>query len=191
MAADYVFPNGVDTMEVLRYAVTAQPDDAKAWYYLGNLYAGLRRTEDAASAWSTAVTLDASLSVAQRNLAVHAHRANDLVQAASRYEAAIAARPSDQTLYRDLAHVLIASGKHGEAITLLEAVPCDGKCRLDMVQLLADTYLQQDNPARALEVLASARFTNREGSSASWATFSKAHLARGRKHLEAGELEQA
>lgn len=191
ITADYVFPKGADALAILDYAVTAQPDDARAWYYLGNLYAGLNRTDDAASAWTCAVTLDPLLGVAQRNLAVHANRGNDLNQAKLRYEAAIAARPGDQTLYRDLAHILIALKKAGDAIALLETTPLAGNPRLDIVQLLADTYLHQDNPARALETLAAARFTNREGNSASWATFSKAHLVQGKKHFDSRAYDAA
>ncbi|MBI5093304.1 MAG: DUF5107 domain-containing protein [Candidatus Hydrogenedentes bacterium] len=189
--ADYVFLKRPESLPVLQYALSVQPNDARAWLYLGSLYAGLNQTGVATGAWKRAVEIDSALSVAHRNLAVDAwRRAKNLPEAEAQFRAAIAAAPDDQTLYRDLAHVLVEQNRADEAITVLETMPQHDR-RLDVIQLLADTHLRQDAPANALKVLASTRFTNREGSRATWITFSSAHLMQGRKRFDANEYKAA
>jgi tetratricopeptide (TPR) repeat protein len=40
--SDYCFPNKLEEIKVLQYAIAADPTDDKAFYYLGNLWFGLR-----------------------------------------------------------------------------------------------------------------------------------------------------
>ncbi len=39
--SDYCFPNKLEEIKVLQYAIAANPSDDKAFYYLGNLWFGI------------------------------------------------------------------------------------------------------------------------------------------------------
>ena len=107
---DYIFPSRPEAVEVFKYAIEKNPDDAYAHLHLGNLYCHLGRVSEAVRHWQRAVNLDPSLSVAFRNLGLYAWAVeNDLSKAEKFYRNAIAARSKDQALYRDLADILFAA----------------------------------------------------------------------------------
>jgi len=172
---------------VLQHAISENPDDARAHAYLGNLYAGLGRFDEAEPEWRRAVEIDSLLSVATRNLGLLAWRLDgDLTAAASWYRAAISARPDDQTLHRDLARILIEQGDADAGIVVLESLPRDEYRRPDVVVLLADTYTVVKRFDDAIALLESTTFTNREGVRDTWEIFSGAHIDRGINRYERG-----
>jgi len=190
--ADYVFPAHTEMIAVLGNALEADPEDAPAHLYLGNLYAGLGRVDEAVEHWESAVRLDPSLSVAHRNLGLTSwKRDNDLTAAVERYRAAIEARPDDQTLYRDLAGVLIDQGQAARAIEVLENTPADAERRADATVLLARTYTDVGRYDDAIALLESTTFTNREGDAGTGQIFYRAHVERGVARMENGESEAA
>jgi len=67
---DYGFPHSLEAMLALRAAVKENPGDASAWYYLGNLYYGKRRHEDAIAAWERSREIDPAFPTVHRNLAL-------------------------------------------------------------------------------------------------------------------------
>ncbi len=69
MPAEYVFPFQNEAIEVLRDAMKANPRDARAPYYLGNLLFDWQPAE-AVRLWETSASLDPSLAIVQRNLAI-------------------------------------------------------------------------------------------------------------------------
>ncbi|MFH1921513.1 MAG: DUF5107 domain-containing protein, partial [Planctomycetota bacterium] len=190
---DFVFPSRPETVDVLEYAVAQNPQDANAHLHLGNLLGGLGRVEEAVAHWEKAAELNPKLSVALRNLGVAAAaRGTDLPKAAEFYRRAIAARPGDQTLYRDLAEILIAEKKRPEAINLLETMPVERMRRADVTIMLAQAYLDEERYTETLDLLDSTPyFVHWEGQDVTWAIFNKASVGRGRKRLDSGELEAA
>ena len=185
---DYVFPSRPETIDVLEYAVRETPDDARAREYLGNLLAGLGRLDEAAQSWREAADRDLSLSVARRNLGLYSWRvAGDLDAAVEWYTAAIVARPSDQTLHRDLAQLHIARHFPTTAIDLLEKMPSTPRRRADATVLLARTYLNVSRYDDAIELLDRTTFSNREGDSDTWTIFSNAHIERGILRLDSND----
>ncbi len=183
MHKDYVFPSRPDAIEVFRYAVGENPDDAHAHLHLGNLYANLGRVEEAAACWRRAADLDSSLSVALRNLGLYAWAAEqDLAKAERLYRQAIVARPKDQTLYRDLADILLATARRPEAIEVMESAPAETIKRADLIIMLAQAYFDEKRYADAIDLLESTPyFVNWEGQSITWDIFNKAHVERGRQ----------
>ncbi|HNQ24195.1 MAG TPA: DUF5107 domain-containing protein [Phycisphaerae bacterium] len=190
---DFDFASHPDSAAVLEYAVTQQPDDAHAHYHLGNLYAHLGRLEEAAEHWRAAGELQPSLSIAWRNLGLYTRVvAKDLTQAATLYGRAIAARPSDQTLYRDRAEILIEDGKRSEAIQSLESMPVDKHRRADVTLLLAQAYWDEQRLDEAIGLLESTPyFVAWEGQATTWIIFNKTHVARGRARYEKGDFAAA
>ncbi len=139
-----VFASRPEEVEILQYAVNEHPSDAQAHLQLGCLLAHLGRVDEALPEWQAAAEPNRTLeqepgidhalrspavfsgrSIAWRNLGLAAAAKNDLAQAAALFRKAIAARPSDQTLYRDLAEILIADGQRPDAIRLLETMPLE------------------------------------------------------------------
>ncbi len=190
---DCIFPSRPEELDVLNYALGANPGDASAHLHIGNLYAHLGRPAEAVGHWRKAGNLNPSLSVAWRNLGLYAWaEENDLEKAAGFYRKAIEARPKDQTLYRDLAEILIAQAKRPEAVTLLESTPPDRLRRADVIILLAQTYLDEHRYDNTIDLLESTPyFVNWEGQTITWDLFHRAHMDRGRVRFQEEDFRGA
>lgn len=188
----HVFPSRAAMDPVLRYAVQADPADGAARLYLGNLYAHLGRVDAAAVLWQEALDADAALHVAARNLAVYCWRTqNDTARAAEFFRTAIAAAPAGQTLYRDLATVLVALEQPAEAVALLESMPELPVVRGDVTMLLAETLVKLGEHARAADVLARSEISTWEAQTRPHEIWVEAHMALGIAQFDAGNHEQA
>lgn len=190
---DYTFPSRPESVEVLRYALERRPDDAYAHLHIGNLYGHLGRLDEAAEHWKKAAKLDQSLSVAFRNLGLYAWTVeDDPAKAEQLYRKAIAARPKDQTLYRDLADILLAADKRPEAIKVLESTPFEKLRRADVIIMLAQGYVDEERYGDAIDLLESTPyFVNWEGQTITWDLFNKAHIERGRERLDNEKFQEA
>jgi tetratricopeptide (TPR) repeat protein len=190
---DFVFPSRTEAVEVFEYAIKQNPRDAYAHLHLGNLYGNFARLEQAANHWQKAVELDPSLSIAFRNLGLYAWAVeNDLTKAEELYRKAIAARPKDQTLYRDLADILLANDKRPEAIKVLESTPYEKMKRADVLIMLAQAYVDERRYTDAIDLLESTPyFVNWEGQTITWDLFHKAHIERGKQRFEAEKFDAA
>ena len=92
----YCFPARLEEMIVLEAAIARNPADARAQYYLGNLYYDKRRYEDAIRCWRRSVKLDSTFSIPWRNLGIAEFNVIGDAQAASRmYQSAFVANPAD------------------------------------------------------------------------------------------------
>jgi len=71
---DYVFPFQYEAIDVLRSAIKANPNDARAPYYLGNLLYDWQ-PEEATALWEKSTELDPNAPITWRNLAIaYSHR---------------------------------------------------------------------------------------------------------------------
>jgi tetratricopeptide (TPR) repeat protein len=186
------FASRWEELEILRFAVRGNPADAQAHLQLGCLLANFGRMDEAAAAWQKAVEVDAKQAIAWRNLGLVAATKNDLAGAEASYRKAIAARPDDQTLYRDLAEILVAAKRRPDAIQLIQSMPAPSGRRAEIVVLLAESYLAEnrfDDCVRLWESLP--YFVAWEGQDATWRLFNRAHIERGKKRLEAGDAAGA
>jgi tetratricopeptide (TPR) repeat protein len=190
---DYVFPSCPEELEVLQYAVNENPGDAYAHLHLGNLYGHLCRLDEAAQHWRKAGELNPSLSIAFRDLGLYAWAVEeDLAKAEQLYRKAIAARPKDQTLYRDLADILLAAKNRPEAIKVLESTQYDKMRRADVIIMLAQAYLDERRYNECIDLLESTPyFVNWEGQTITWDIFHKAHIERGQQRFEDAKFEGA
>jgi tetratricopeptide (TPR) repeat protein len=99
LPADHVFPARLDDIAVLRSAIAADPRDARAPHYLGNLLYDRRRYPEAMAAWRTAARLDPTLAATHRNLGIAEYdRSGRPRRAIARYERAMRADPDDARL---------------------------------------------------------------------------------------------
>jgi tetratricopeptide (TPR) repeat protein len=91
MPPDYVFPFQTEAIDVLRRAIAANPRDARAHYYLGNLLYDWQ-PEEATRMWEASAALDPSFAITHRNLAAaYMHQASgaDLDKAIAELEKAV------------------------------------------------------------------------------------------------------
>ncbi len=190
---DYVFPSRPEAVEVLKYSIAQNPDDAYAHLHLGNLYAHLGRLDEAVIRWKKSAGLNPALSIPFRNLGLYTWvLKDDPAQAAGYYRNAISARPKDQTLYRDLAEILLAQDKRTEAIEVLESTPFEKLRRADVIIMLAQACLDEGRYTDTIDLLESTPyFVNWEGQTITWDLFNEAHIERGRQLLEKKDFAAA
>jgi len=191
-AGQRVFASRSEEVEILQFAVRENPGDAQAHLQLGCLLANLGRVQEAIPEWRKTTELNPNLSIAWRNLGLAEAAEGRLPAAATYYRRAIAARPSDQTLYRDLAEILIADDRRRDAIGVLETMPLDGMRRADITVMLAEAYAAEASWEDCIQLLeGTPYFVNWEGQDITWRLFNRAHVERGRQRLENGQAAGA
>ncbi len=198
---DFVFPSRPEEVEILKYAAEKNPGDANAHLHLGNLYANLGRLDEAVQEWERCIALAPAKAMALRNLGLFAWAKGDLAKAESLYRKAAAARPSDQTLFRDMADILIAAGKRPEAIRVMETMPLGAGLetppkqrmrRAEITIALAQAYCDEKRWDDAVKLLESTPyFVNWEGQDVTWRLFNRAHVERGRQFFDKKDYQAA
>ena len=189
---DYAFPSRPESAPVLRSAAEHLPASAAPRLLLGHLLAGLGRYEEASAAWEAATALDPGLSTAHRALGMaHWKIGGRVADAESRLRQAIAARPSDQTLHRDLARLLLEHGRPADALGVLGMIPADTRRRHDITIELARALNATGRFEETIAMLEATSVNFREGDATVWQLFSRAEVELGRKALAGGDAEAA
>ena len=187
-----VFASRPEEAPILQFATMNSPRDWQAHLQLGCLLANLGRVDEAVVCWTEAAELNPKSSIAWRNLGLEAASRNNLVKAAEFYRKAIDALPSDQTLYRDLAELLIADNRRPDAVRLLETMPLKTTRRAEITVMLAQAYVDLKRWDECIALLeATPYFVNWEGQDITWRLFNRAHIERGRQRLEKGDAAAA
>jgi len=95
----YCFPARLEDIAVLEEAMRLNPSDARAPYYLGNLYYDRRRYEEAMHLWEQAARLEPSFSIVWRNLGIGYFNVGlQPAKARAAYDRAFRANPADARL---------------------------------------------------------------------------------------------
>ncbi|HEY9174232.1 MAG TPA: DUF5107 domain-containing protein, partial [Verrucomicrobiae bacterium] len=99
LSPDYCFPARLEEIAILESAMRANPRDARAPYYLGNLLYDRRRRMEAIRLWERAAQLDPAFSVVWRNLGIgYFNVLNQPAKACRAYDRAFRANPRDARL---------------------------------------------------------------------------------------------
>jgi len=99
LPADYCFPARLEEIAILTAAMRANPRDAKAPYYLGNLFYDRRRYEEAIQLWERSAQLDPQFSVVWRNLGIgYFNIRGNAGMAQTAYDNAFQVNPADARL---------------------------------------------------------------------------------------------
>ncbi|REE87438.1 tetratricopeptide repeat protein [Paenibacillus taihuensis] len=100
---DYCFPNTLFDLTVLRFATRMVQSDAKAHYYIGNLYYDKKVADRAISHWETSLSIDPSFPTVSRNLALaYYNKLGDQDKALQALERAFACNQEDARVFYEL-----------------------------------------------------------------------------------------
>jgi tetratricopeptide (TPR) repeat protein len=161
----YVFPRRLEELVLLSKAVQADPSDAHAPYYLGNLLYDRRRYSEAIKMWERAVALAPSFATPWRNLGIgYFNVLHDSVHALQAFTKARAAAPCDARILYEYDQLMKRTG-HAlpERLAGLEANVSLVEQRDDLSVELAVLCNNLDQPRRALDLLLSHEFQPWEG----------------------------
>lgn len=115
LAPDYTFPNKLEDIAVLKHASSLNPDGARAYYYLGNLYYDKRQYDKARELWEKSVAYDDSFATVHRNLAlVYFNKADMAKEALWQMEKAFSLNEKDARVFMELDQLYKKMGKNDE-----------------------------------------------------------------------------
>ncbi len=192
MNPDYCFPSRFESIDVLRRATAANPADARAPYYLGNLLYDLQ-PDNAIAEWEKARKLDPSFAVVHRNLSFgYAEHEGDAAKAIASLEEAIKRDPSDPRYFMELDQLCeaadVVAAKRLQVLERNHAVVAqrdDALARELALQIQVGSYDQ------ALEILGKHHFHIWEGARGVHDLYVDALLGRGEKNARAGRHAEA
>ena len=192
LSVDYVFPFRLETVKILKKASEYFPEDAKPWYYLGNLLYD-KQPGKAIEAWDNSVKLDPSLAIAHRNLGWgYYHHQGDGLKAISSYEKAISLKKDEPVYYEEL-----------DALYEMSNAPVEKRLVLfegnnEIVSKRDDAFARQitvltlgGKPEKAVGYITGRNFSYREGSSRVRDIIIDAHLMLGKKQMAAKIYDKA
>jgi tetratricopeptide (TPR) repeat protein len=188
---DYCFPARLEDIAVLESAMRADPRDARAPYYLGNLLYDRRRHAEAIRLWQRAAGRDRSFPTVWRNLGIGYFNIQGRAdRARAAYDAAIRAAPDDARLWFERDQLLKRIGDApAKRLRRLEQRLDLVARRDDLTVELCALYNQLGQPADALRLLDSRRFQPWEGGEGqALGQYKQARLALGRSARAAGDV---
>jgi tetratricopeptide (TPR) repeat protein len=191
---DYCFPNTLDHLDLLQYAIEVRPDSSRFHYYLGNLFYHFKRYEEAIMHWQCSAARDASYAQVWRNLAIGYFNTRENASAALRAsDNALACAPHDARLLYE-SDQLRKRLKLSPELRLAELLdqPTLVDSRNDLTVELATLFNQLQRPREALEVLLSREFQPWEGGEGLvLEQYTQAQLGLGQSALRQARPEEA
>lgn len=191
---DYCFPSRLEDIAILESALRANPNDARAAYYLGNLFYDKRRHEDAIRMWERSSKLEPNFSVVWRNLGIgYFNIRQDTRKARTAYNRAFKAAPRDARVLYERDQLWKRTGE-SPIRRLRELKPHnDLVCQRDDLTLeLSALYNQTGCPHKAIALISERNFQPWEGGEGvALGQHVRSHLAVGRIALNAGNASEA
>jgi tetratricopeptide (TPR) repeat protein len=193
-SADYCFPARLEEIDILEPAITANPADARAPYYLGNLLYDRRRHEEAMRHWESSAALDPGFSIVWRNLGIGSFNiGHDARKARNCYDKAFAANPSDARLLYERDQLWKRLGESpSKRLNEMEKHPELVSSRDDLSIELCALCNQTGRHRDALDLVSCRNFQPWEGGEGGpLGQWVRSHLMIGREALNAGEPAKA
>ncbi|HZZ39591.1 MAG TPA: DUF5107 domain-containing protein [Acidobacteriaceae bacterium] len=190
----YVFPGRLDEMRILEAAITANPADARASYYIGNFLYDRRRYGEAIARWERAAALEPNFPTVWRNLGIAFYNVeHDPQKSREAFRLARAAAPQDaRILYEEDQLRKRLGDEPGDRLAVLEERAELVSRRDDLSVELAALYNHVGRPSDALELLNSRQFQPWEGGEGLvLGEYVRAQLLLGRALLARNEARRA
>lgn len=188
----YCFPFRWESEIVLRHAMSMNPDDAKAPYYLGNLLYE-HQPEKAIQAWEASRDKDDTFYIVHRNLAVaYEEVQQDIPRAMKSMEKAVAANSDDPRLLFEMDQLYDQNKASSQTkYDLLKTNSVTVHRRSESLLRLATRSIEVGKYDDALEILLNNEFPQFEGGREKQDTYLNAFTLRGLNYLKAGEFDLA
>ncbi len=192
MPADYCFPFRAESAEVLKAALARNPADARAYYYLGNLFYDLQ-PDKAIEYWERSRELDGIFALAHRNLGWAYHRTrNDVPRAIASYEKAVACNGDDPRLFAELDQLYeLGNTAPEKRLAVLEEHHATVVKRNDSFEREITALVLAGRCDEAIRFLSESHFHVREGGGEIHDVYVDAHLLRGLSRLRQGQAKEA
>ena len=192
MPTDLVFPFRAEARLALESALTLNPQDARACYYLGELLFD-SQPEKALTFWEKSRELDGSLALVHRNLALaYSLVRKDIPAATASLEKAIQYNSSDPRFFLELDHLYeLGSATADKRLALLEQHQAVVSWDDNVLMRQTGLYNQVGNYDKALELLDNHHFHIWEGRGEIHDNYAEAHLARGERYLKERKYTEA
>jgi tetratricopeptide (TPR) repeat protein len=162
---DHCFPSRLEEIAILEAAMRANPKDAKAPYYLGNLFYDRRRHAEAIRLWEKSALLDRNFSIVWRNLGIgYFNIRKSAKMARTVYDKAFCVNPSDARLLYERDQLWKRLGEKPEKrLHELEKFPQLVSQRDDLSVELCALLNQTGRHIEAMRLLANRNFQPWEG----------------------------
>ena len=190
LAPDYCFPSRLEEIAILGAAMAANPKDAKAPYYLGNLLYDRRRHAEAIALWEKSARLDKSFSVVWRNLGIgYFNISKKPMRARAAYGQALRVNPGDARLLFERDQLWKRLGESpAKRLRELEKFPQLVAQRDDLTVEFCALLNQTGRHVEAMQLLAKRHFQPWEGGEgAALGQHVRTQLALGREALKIAE----
>ncbi|MEA5139644.1 DUF5107 domain-containing protein [Arcicella rigui] len=161
----YVFPNRLDEVVVLTWAIEQNPLDANAHYFLGNFWYANRQYPEAIACWERSATLNDTFPTVFRNLSLaYFNKLNDGQKSLEAMEKAFALDPKDARVLMELDQLYKKLNVNPQVrLNLLEKDLEVSNQRDDLFLERITLHNQLGNYEKAVELLASRQFHPWEG----------------------------
>lgn len=189
---DYVFPHRLETVEVMKTALELNPNDGKAYYYIGNILYD-KQPEYAMQNWGKAVEKNPTLAIAYRNLGWGYYRHfEDVPKAIKYYEKAISLNKEEAIYFKELSDLYeIENAPIATRLKLFQGNNETVKKRDDAFIWQIKVLTLAGQADKAVEYLDGIEFAYREGSSTVRDIIIDAQLMLGKKYYDEGNFEKA
>jgi len=192
MPHTYCFPYRAESVDVLRRAMSINPDDSLAPYYLGNLLYE-HQPDRAIAEWEKSRNLNDSSYIVHRNLGLAYEKVqNNLSKALASYEKAVKCNSADPRLLFEMDELYeknkVPSQKKYHL--LKENSETAGR-RTETLLRLATRSVEVGKYDEAIEILNNNSFPQFEGGREMQDTYLNAYVLRGLKQLNAEEFTEA
>ena len=194
LSPDYCFPSRLEEIAILETAIAANPSDARAPYYLGNLFYDRRRYAEAIQLWERSAKIDPKFSIVWRNLGIgYFNISQKPAKARAAYDQAFRANPNDARLFYERDQLWKRLGAQpANRLRELEQHLDRVRQRDDLSVDICALYNQTGQHEKALALVSARNFQPWEGGEGgSLGQWMRSHVALGRQALALGEAAKA
>ncbi|MFC1481382.1 DUF5107 domain-containing protein [Candidatus Neomarinimicrobiota bacterium] len=186
---DYCFPFRLESINVFRAALAANPADGRAHHFLGLVYGGLGNVDSAMSHWQQAVHFEPANARAWRNLGLaHLNNTGDLQEAMHCYSKAFELLPTDSRILLELDKVRQARNEStAQRLAFLWEHQEVVETRDDLLTTMLDLMVQGGKYQEALEYYKDHHFHNWEGGYSIHNAYMEANIGMAGKALTPAE----
>ncbi|MFY9150548.1 MAG: DUF5107 domain-containing protein [Prolixibacteraceae bacterium] len=192
LSEENCFPFRLETINILKKAISYNKSDGKAFYYLGNILYN-KQPEKAIEYWEEAIKNEPGLAMAYRNLGWGYYRySNDFQKAIPYYEKAIALDHSDAILFTELDNLYeLNNSPIAQRLKIFEGNEKVVNKRDDAFVRQITVLTLAGKPEKSVEYLNDKVFSYREGTSRVREVIIDAQLSLGLKFMTAKDYQKA